>query len=159
MNDIFGMPPHFHSTSNVCRASRDEQCLFAIQILERYSLRVSEVLRLSYDCLFPPDTVFIKISKSNHYFEVIDKSFFDTLSKFFDSLPEKKFQITYYNLYKFILKHRQDIILRSVGKTRKVTHTFRYKRAVKLKSLPDNEKKIQASLHHKSIKSQKYYKR
>lgn len=158
MNDILGIPETFHFIRNVRGRTADDEICMILYLLDEFSLRISEVLRITPDNIVEKKFIFIKISKSNHYIEINNSFIANQLLEFFNKLPLRAFSVNYQDVYRYINKNRKDLIIRSKGKNRKITHSFRYIKASKMKYLSDYHKKLQASLHHKSIKSQEYYK-
>jgi len=127
-----------------------------IDILSIYNCRISEVLSAEF-CNFKSDKrLVLKGKKKSDDIIILDRLLLNRISK----LPvlDSRFifyPTTYRRMYKLIKSNYSQIFARfRNGKNCKVTHGFRY---LNCEDIEDVET-IRTLLHHKSRKSQKYYK-
>jgi len=126
-------------------------------IQERYNFRISEVLRLSSNCLMPDFNISVKLSKCTAYSIIRDEEIWNLLSEIFAHNINKSFTIPYKSYYWYLSHYHSNLIIRKKNGNNKVSHSFRYKKAQQLQSNDAPEMLIKAQLHHQSKKSQKYY--
>lgn len=126
-------------------------------IQKRYTFRISEVLNLNIESLSDDFNIHVKLSKCNEYSVIRDEEIHSLLKSIFNHNYNNSFTITYKNYYNYLLKYHNGLIIKSNTDNNKVTHSFRYRKAQKLKASDKDPKIIKASLHHQSVKSQKYY--
>jgi hypothetical protein len=126
-------------------------------IQQRYSYRISEVLNLDITSLADDFNIQVKLSKCEEYSIIRDEEIYNKLQIIFSHTPKKTFTITYKNYYYFLNKYHNGLVIKSKTHNNKVTHSFRYRKAEKIKQQSNNKKIIKASLHHQSVKSQDYY--
>ena len=60
-----------------------ERCELIMKIQERYSFRISEILRLNIESLFEDFKILIKLSKTNDFIFIRDIEIYNELKKFF----------------------------------------------------------------------------
>lgn len=124
---------------------------------KRYNFRVSEILRLSKKSLYDDFQIILKLSKCDEYEFIRDEELWKGLFKIFSLNNSETFTINYKDYYRYLKRVHPDVIIKNLGKSNKVTHSFRYHSAKKLKEFNQNKKVLKAKLHHQSIKSQDYY--
>lgn len=132
------------------------QLSVAIEILKCENCRASEVLNARWSDFHPGKFLILKGSKKSSNVIVRDRfilSLIDELPKLHE---EKIFpSLNYYHLYRHCKQFYSHLFTKfKKKKNLKVTHGFRY-RAVEAVA---NEEKIRDILHHRSIKSGKFYK-
>lgn len=127
------------------------------KIQNRYSFRISEVLRLNSECLFDDFKIAFQLSKCNDYAIVRDDEIYQELKIIFNKSYNKSFDVSYLSYYNYLIKYFPKLVIRLAGKNNKVTHSFRYRNSRNLFSQIENKKIIQSLLHHKSVNSQTYY--
>lgn len=123
----------------------------------RYAFRTAEILRLSKSSLHDDFNICVKLAKCDEYTFIRDEELYNKLYSIFSVNNFESFSITYKDYYRYISKYHKEVIIKNLGRNNKVTHSFRYKSAKKLKELTNDKKIIKAKLHHQSIKSQDYY--
>jgi len=132
------------------------QLAVAIEILKTYNCRASEVLSARWKDFYKGQMLILGASKQSANVIVRDRFILSLI----EALPvldkEKIFpSINYYHLYHHCKKFYSHLFTKfKKKKNYKVTHGFRY-RAVEQVA---NEGKIRDILHHRSIKSGKFYK-
>ncbi len=124
---------------------------------KRYNFRTSEILRLSKKCLYDDFQIILKLSKCDEYEFIRDEELWNALSKIFSLNNCETFTINYKDYYRYLNRFHPEVVIKNLGKSNKVTHSFRYVSAKKLKEFTQNKKVLKAKLHHQSIKSQDYY--
>lgn len=126
------------------------------RILEQYNCRSNEVLSAKWKNFYPDKFLILESSKKSANVIVRDKQILSALSSLhhYDNKFIFPF-VSYYQLYRYIKKNYSHLI-NSLKKrqNQKVTHAFRYESVKNI----DNDEKIRDILHHRSIKSGKYYK-
>ena len=145
------------SFSQVIISDIPERCELIMKIQERYSFRISEILRLNIESLFEDFKILIKLSKTNDFIFIRDIEIYTQLEKFFNLTPTKKLEISYKEYYYFLLKYHPEKIIHVENHSKKVTHSFRYRNIRNIQKVNPNPKVLKAVLHHKSVKSQEYY--
>lgn len=127
-----------------------------IEILQIYNCRISEVLNAKFSNFKPQKRlVLIGLKKSDNII-VLDR----LILKRIEELPKLDsefifYPTTYRRMYTLIKTNFSHIFARfRTGKNHKVTHGFRYLNCEDI----DDVETIRTLLHHKSKKSQKYYK-
>lgn len=132
------------------------QLSIAIEILKTYNCRATEVLHASWSDYHPGK--FLVLSGAKHSSNVIirDRFILDLISKLPRLDVEKIFpSLNYYHLYRHCKQHYSHLFRKFKKKKNfKVTHGFRYDAVTEVA----NEEKIRDILHHRSIKSGKFYK-
>lgn len=127
-----------------------------IMILMKYNCRIQEILNAEWKDFYPERFLILKGLKKSSNVIVTDSKILDLILQIpkIDSIKIFPF-ITYYSVYHFI-KTKFSHLLSSIRtrKNRKITHAFRYLNIVDLQ----DETQIRDVLHHRSIKSQSYYK-
>jgi len=132
------------------------QLAVAIEILKCYNCRASEILSAEWKD-YHPDR-FLILSGTKHSSNVIIRDRF--ILSLIDKLPRlhrtKIFpSLNYYHLYHHVKKYYSHLFVKfKKKKNLKVTHGFRY---LAVEDVAIDEK-IRDILHHRSVKSGKYYK-
>ena len=132
------------------------QLAVAIEILKTYNCRASEVLNAKWEDFQEGRMLVLTASKQSSNIIVRDR-FILALVSSLPRLDDKKIfpSLNYYHLYHHCKKFYSHLFTKFKKKKNfKVTHGFRY-RAVEEVA---NETKIRDILHHRSIKSGKFYK-
>lgn len=132
------------------------QLAVAIEILKCENCRASEILNAKWSDFYPGKFLILPASKQSANVIVRDRFILERISRLPHIDDEKIFpSINYYHLYHHCKKFYSHLFNKFKGrKNLKVTHGFRY-RAVEAVA---NETKIRDILHHRSIKSGKFYK-
>lgn len=129
----------------------------AIQILAVYNCRAIEVLRAEWKNFFPGNFLVLKGAKNSNDIIIRDRMILEQINSLPRHDPVKIFSsLTYKYLYKVMKRSFSHLF--SFAKTKhnyKVTHGFRYVAA----NIIQDDEATRTILHHKSKKSQKYYKR
>lgn len=132
------------------------QLSIAIEILKTYNCRAVEVLNAYWSDYHPGR--FLVLSGAKHSSNVIirDRFILEMIEQLTKLDEEKIFpSINYYHLYRHCRKYYGHLFLKFRGKKNlKITHGFRYDAVTEVA----NEEKIRDILHHRSIKSGKFYK-
>lgn len=131
------------------------ETIFLLQ--SRFSLRVSEVLRLSLSSLHEDFNICVKLSKCKEYIFIRDEECYIRLLSIFEKSENQTFTILYLDYYRYLKKYHPEIILKTKGKNFKVSHSFRYRNLKKAKEFIKDKQALKAKLHHQSVKSQEYY--
>jgi integrase len=132
------------------------QLAVAIEILKCYNCRASEILSAEWKDFHTGR--FLILTGSKHSSNVIIRDRF--ILSLVDGLPRihstKIFpSINYYHLYHHVKKYYSHLFVKfKKGKNLKVTHGFRYRAILNVAT----DEKIRDILHHRSIKSGKFYK-
>lgn len=127
-----------------------------IMILMKYNCRISEILSAKWSNFYPDRFLILEGMKKSSNVIVTDSKILYLISSLPKTDPIKIFPyISYYSVYNFI-KTKFSHLLSSIRtrKNRKITHAFRY---LNIEDLQD-ETQIRDVLHHRSLKSQSYYK-
>lgn len=130
-----------------------------IYLLDRFNFRISEVLRINKDSLVPPKSIIVKLSKCKDYFVISDKELYSFLHDLFYSHNINGFLFDRFAVYRYIQKFHPNLVIQNKSGNNKVTHSFRYRNTQDFEKHLRSEKEIQALLKHRSIKSQKYYRK
>lgn len=143
---------------NDCLAHRctDERMRLIILILQDYNCRISEVLEAEWSNVITNNCFILKGKKGSEDIIIRDRTLIScilNLTRF-----HRKFifyPVTYHNVYLFIKRNFPSLV-NSIRrrKYKAVTHAFRYPASV----LVEDENTTKVILHHKSLKSQVYYK-
>ena len=136
-----------------------EQLEFSIilYMLSKFTLRISEILRLEFSQIVEPDLIIIRIAKTNEPYFIYDTDLINNIKSLPYGKRDKVFLTSYKRVYNFILKNYSPEVIRTPNHNRKVTHSYRYKNARRLHQLFKNQDYNKTLLHHKSKESQKYY--
>lgn len=127
-----------------------------LQILAIYNCRASEVLEAKWQSYNPKKRLVLEGKKGSAPIIVTDRLILEQI-KFLPKLHKELifYPTKYQRLYDIIKRQYSHIFKPYKSKVRhKVTHGFRYANVADV----ENEDTIQAVLHHKSKKTQKYYK-
>lgn len=133
-----------------------DQLSIAIEILRTYNCRSVEVLTATWSNYTPGKFLILDGAKNSSNIIVRDRFILQLI----DELPRLDVKyifcsLDYYRLYHHCKKYYSHLFTKFRGKKNfKVTHGFRYCAVEQVA----NEKKIRDILHHRSIKSGKYYK-
>ena len=139
------------------RVYLSEQEKVILLILSIYNCRISEVLESNWNLFFPGKLLVIKAKKNSNDIVIRDRD----ILKMIENLPRRHHELIFYgiNYYAIYMRIKKDYshlfeMFRS-KKNRKVTHGFRYLNA----RLTDDIEATKTILHHKSKKSQRFYKK
>lgn len=132
------------------------QLEIAVEILRRTNCRASEVLDSKWIDFVPNQFLLISGKKKSCNIILHDRILLNAISQLPRLDEEKIFpSLNYYHLYRYCKSHDSHLFVKfKKRKYYKVTHAYRY-RAVELFA---NDEKIRDILHHRSIKSGKFYK-
>jgi hypothetical protein len=132
------------------------QLSIAVEILKVYNCRAAELLSASWKDFYPGQMLILHGVKKSSNVIIRDRLILGMITQLPHLDEEKIFpSINYYHLYHHCKKHYSHLFVKFKKKQNyKVTHGFRY-RAVEQVA---NEEKIRDILHHRSIKSGKFYK-
>ena len=134
-----------------------DQLSVAIEILKCYNCRACEVLSANWQDFDKEKFLILPGAKSSSNVIIRDRFILELI----DQLPRldktKIFpSLTYNHLYRHCKKFYSHLFTKFRGKKNfKVTHGFRYNAVAAVA----NEKKIRDILHHRSIRSGKFYKK
>jgi len=127
-----------------------------LQILIEYNPRISEILTARWKDFYPGKFLILNGAKKSSNVIIRDREILHQI----ENLPQidSTFifpSITYSKIYHFIKsRYSHQFIHFKKRKNFKVTHAFRYENVSQL----DNDEKIRDVLHHRSVKSGKFYK-
>jgi len=126
-----------------------------LQILVIYNCRISEILKATHDNFNPDKFLCLHGAKGSAAVIIRDREILRAISKLPKNHPTLIFPfVTYYQVYHFIkTKYSHLLTGIKIKKNMKVTHAFRYSNVDKLK----DENIIREVLHHRSMKSSKFY--
>jgi len=132
------------------------QLSIVIEILKTYNCRSNEVLNAKWNNYFPNQFLILDGSKKSSNVIIRDRfilSLIDNLPHFDSVLifPSVSYNILYHHVKAY---YSHLFVKFKKRKYFRVTHGFRYSAVSKL----DNEEKIRDILHHRSVKSGKFYK-
>jgi len=150
------MKPKSILTSLNSKPFEISQLAVAIEILKTENCRASEVLNARWRDFYPNRMLILTGVKKSSNIIVRDRFILDLIAHLAKLDEEKIFpSLNYYHLYRHCKQFYSHLFVKfKKRKNYKVTHGFRY-RAVEAVV---NEEKIRDILHHRSIKSGKYYK-
>jgi integrase len=137
-------------------ALQPSQLAIAIEILKTYNCRANEVLKASWTDFYKDSMLILPGSKKSANVIIRDRFILSLIDRL-PRLDDKKIfpSLNYYHLYHHCKIYYSHLFVKFKKRHNyKVTHGFRY-RAVELVA---NEEKIRDILHHRSIKSGKFYK-
>jgi integrase len=132
------------------------QLAIAIEILKTYNCRAHEVLSASWHDFDKNRFLILTGCKKSSNVVIRDRFILSLI----DALPrlhsDKIFpSLNYYHLYRHCKKYYSHLGVKfKKRKNFKVTHMFRYENVSQI----GNDEKIRDILHHRSVKSGKYYK-
>ena len=126
-----------------------------IEILHIYNCRISEVLEAEWKNFFPQQFLILRGKKKSENIIITDRLILQAIANFNKSHNRFIFHyVKYKDIYNYLKNTLKGEISRfKKRKNNKVTHYFRYSNVAKL----NEEGYIKTILHHKSVKSQKYY--
>lgn len=132
------------------------QLSIAVEILKTYNCRAIEVLNASWSDYHPGRFLVLNGAKNSSNVIIRDRFILEMLDQLIKLDEEKIFpSINYYHLYRHCKQHYSHLFRKFKKKKNfKVTHGFRYDAVNGVA----NEEKIRDILHHRSIKSGKFYK-
>jgi len=126
------------------------------RILEQYNCRSCEVLSAKWTNYYQGKYLILEGAKHSSNVVIRDREILKQIDKLHHFDKDLIFPfVSYYKLYRYVRKNYSHLI--STIKKRKknrVTHSFRYESVKNI----DNDEKIRDILHHRSIKSGKFYK-
>ena len=127
-----------------------------IEILKCYNCRAKEVLDAEYSKFFPDKFLILSGKKKSSNIIIRDRFILSKINQLPKIDDVKIFPSVSYNiLYRHCKKYYSHLFKKFKGKKYfKVTHGFRYLNV----SAIDIETEIRDILHHRSVKSGKYYK-
>lgn len=132
------------------------QMALVISILTLYNCRAREVLNATWENYHPRKFLILHGSKGSSNVVIRDRILLHHIDKMphFDAV--KIFPaVNYWKLYRYVKKNYAHIFYKfKKGKNLKVTHGFRYLNVSNI----DIDTEVRDILHHRSIKSGKYYK-
>lgn len=133
-----------------------DQLSICIAILSQYNCRSAEVLSAKWNDFKPGKYLILEGCKGSSNVIIRDKTILESISRLRVLNKTMIFpSVNYYHLYRYCKKYfARNFRKFKKRKYEKVTHGFRYEIVSEL----DNEKKIRDILHHRSVKSGKYYK-
>lgn len=134
----------------------NNQLSIVIQILSLYNCRSSEVLNAKWINFYPGKYLILEGAKKSCNVIIRDRIILTLIAELPRFHKTKIFnQITYNKLYHHIKAYYSHLFVKfRTKKYYKVTHGFRYSSVETI----DNDEKIRDILHHRSVKSGKYYK-
>lgn len=135
---------------------RITQLDLAIAILIEYNCRSIEVLSAKWNNFYPDKFLILDGAKKSSNVIVRDKAILSAINQLPRLSSELVFpSLNYYHLYRHCKKyHSHRFIKYKKRKNFKVTHAFRYDAVSQI----GNDEKIRDILHHRSVKSGKFYK-
>jgi len=150
------MTKQSYLVNNFKLRNREDVINLAVEILRIYNVRASEVLGIAKYNRLRNGNYVIESRKGSHHTIITDRTIIEHLNVLYTNADSLLFEgISYKNLYNYMLKNYSHIFNQfKTMKNRKVTHGFRY---LNVHDVADATIR-QAILHHKSLKTQNYYK-
>lgn len=132
------------------------QLSICIEILQVYNCRAGEVLNASWNKYYPSKMLILHGEKRSANIIIRDRKILEEIEKLPKLHKTKIFpSVNYGMLYRYCKKYYSHLFIQFKGKKNyKVTHGFRYRAITEV----DIDEEIREILHHRSIKSGKYYK-
>jgi len=142
----------FLSTPNI----EISEMAICIEVLKVENCRASEILSATWNNFYPDQFLILEARKNSSNVIVRDRFILSLISQLPRTHATKIFpNITYSKLYHHCKTYYSHLFTKfKKRKNFKVTHGFRYSAVEQVA----NETKIRDILHHRSIKSGKYYK-
>lgn len=133
-----------------------DQLSICILVLEVYNCRVSEILSAKWSDFFPGQFLILMGKKKSSNVIIRDREILNAISQLPVLDKTKIFpSLNYYHVYRHVKKYYSHRFRKYKKKTNfKVTHGYRYENVSQFA----NDSIIRDILHHRSIKSGKYYK-
>lgn len=147
----------FPSVNNIVPATfQPTQLAVAIELLKCYNARASEVLSASWNDFYPNKMLVLRGKKQSCNVIVRDRFILSLIDELPRLHPTQIFSaISYGHLYRHCKKYYSHLFVKfRKKKYYRVTHGFRYENVSQFA----NEEIIRDILHHRSIKSGKFYK-
>lgn len=127
-----------------------------VLILSVYNCRISEILSAKWQNFYPDKFLILTGTKKSSNIIIRDRAVLKSISALPKIDPIKIFPfISYYNIYHHIRKNYSHLLFNiKTKKNKKITHAFRYSNVSQL----TDDNIIRDVLHHRSVKSGKFYK-
>lgn len=128
-----------------------------IEILSIYNPRINEILNTTYSNFYPEKYLILPGEKKSGNVIIRDRTILKEISELKPNGSNYIFYpIKYYSVYQFIKNNFGQLYNKlKTKKNNKITHAYRY---INVEPLA-NINQITDVLHHKSIRSAKYYKK
>lgn len=143
-------------TSSKILQEEGKEVSLVIEILKVYNCRVQEVLNATWEDFFPGKMLILKGLKKSANIIVRDRIILSCIAQLYKWEKDKIFpNVNKQKVQRAMLRHYPGIVSAAGrSKRRRITHAWRYLAA----RIVQDEKQTQDILHHRSVKSQSYYK-